>query len=199
MKLQLTSGDATALGKAVVAATGTNPAQQHLHCVQISQNENGVMFVATDSYVAHRVIVNNSETTVARELLVNGSELSKALVSVAKNAGKNGTITLATDYSGDIIITNGKDSITIEESGYRHYPALKSIIDGVTDIESNVSFNGDKLATVVKAATLVAGKDSLITFETMNTRKPARITADNGTLSFTGVVMPCRTMADSRR
>jgi hypothetical protein len=132
------------------------------------------------------------------DLVIDGVTFTSALLTAAKNTVKGGTVELSTTYDGVVNVCAGSVNAPCDIWDI-NAPLLDSILSNTADIEPGVLFNGTKLGDIVKAATLVAGKNGIITMATMNTRKPGKITADSETLSFLGVIMPCRSEVHSTR
>jgi hypothetical protein len=193
MKILLSATDAVTLGKVLALAVSDDKVKLHLRTVHISGDGAGtVSFTATDGYIAHRVIVETGvESMPDYDLVIDGVSFTSALTNAGKLAGKNGTVELSTSYDGVVNVSSGSVNVACDIWDIDP-PLLDSILSNTADIEAGVLFNGTKLGDIVKAATLVAGKNGIVTMETMNTRKPGKITADSDTLSFIGVIMPCR-------
>jgi hypothetical protein len=200
MEILLSATDAVTLGKVLALAVSNDKVKQHLRTVHISSDGAGtVSFTVTDGYIAHRVSVESGVESMPKyDLVIDGVTFTGALLTAAKNTVKNGTVELSTSYDGVVNVSSGSVNVACDIWDI-DAPLLESILSDTADIESGVLFNGAKLGDIVKAATLVAGKDGIITIETMNTRKPGKLTADSETLSFIGVIMPCRSKAYSSR
>jgi hypothetical protein len=196
MKILLSATDAVTLGKVLALAVSDDKYKLHLRTVRIASDGAGrISFTATDGYIAHRVgIVADTvdiESMPDYDLVIDGVSFTSALTNAGKLAGKNGTVELSTTYDGVVNVSSGSVNVACDIWDIDP-PLLDSILSNTADIEAGVLFNGTKLGDIVKAATLVAGKNGIVTMETMNTRKPGKITADSDTLSFIGVIMPCR-------
>jgi hypothetical protein len=200
MKILLSATNAVTLGKVLALAVSNDKVKLHLRTVRIASDGAGtVSFTVTDGYIAHRVSVESGvESMPEYDLVIDGATFTGALVNTGKLAGKNGTVELSTTYDGVVNVSSGSVNVACDIWDM-DTPPLGAILSDTADIEAGVLFNGTKLGDIVKAATLVAGKDGIITMATMNTRKPGKITADSGTLSFLGVIMPCRSEAHSTR
>jgi hypothetical protein len=203
MKLLLSATDAVTLGKVLALAVSDDKVREHLRTVHISSDGAGtVSFTATDGYIAHRVSVAadtvDIESMPKHDLVIYGVTFTSALTNAGKFAGKRGTVELSTTYDGVVNVCAGSVNVACDIWDI-DAPLLDSILSDTADIEAGVLFNGTKLGDIVKAATLVAGKNGIITMATMNTCKPGKITADSETLSFIGVIMPCRSEAYSTR
>jgi hypothetical protein len=203
MKILLSATNAVTLGKVLALAVSDDKYKLHLRTVRIASDGAGrISFTATDGYIAHRVgVVADTvdiESMPDYDLVIDGATFTGALVNTGKLAGKNGTVELSTNYNGVVNVSNGSVNVACDIWDM-DTPPLGAILSDTADIEAGVLFNGTKLGDIVKAATLVAGKNGIITMETMNTRKPGKLTADSETLSFLGVIMPCRSEAHSRR
>jgi hypothetical protein len=200
MKILLSATDAVTLGKVLALAVSDDKVKLHLRTVHIASDGAGtVSFTATDGYIAHRVSVESGvESMPDYALVIDGIVFIGALLMAAKNTVKGGTVELSTTYDGVVNVSAGSVNVACDIWDIDP-PLLDSILSDTADIEAGVLFNGTKLGDIVKAATLVAGKNGIITMATMNTRKPGKITADSDTLSFLGVIMPCRSEANSTR
>jgi hypothetical protein len=200
MKILLSATNAVTLGKVLALAVSNDKVKLHLRTVRIASDRAGtVSFTVTDGYIAHRVSVESGvESMPDYDLVIDGATFTGALVNTGKLAGKNGTVELSTNYNGVVNVSNGSVNVACDVWNI-DTPPLDAILSDTADIEAGVLFNGTKLGDIVKAATLVAGKNGIITMATMNTRKPGKITADSETLSFLGVIMPCRSESHSRR
>jgi hypothetical protein len=203
MKILLSATDTVTLGKVLALAVSDDKYKLHLRTVRIASDGAGtVSFTATDGYIAHRVSVVADTVDIEDmphyDLVIDGIMFVGALLTAAKNTVKRGTVELFTSYDGVVNVSSGSVNVACDIWDM-DTPPLGAILSDTADIEAGVLFNGTKLGDIVKAATLVAGKDGIITMETMNTRKPGKITADSETLSFLGVIMPCRSEVHSSR
>jgi len=200
MKLLLSATDTVTLGKVLALAVSNDKVKLHLRTVWIASDGAGtVSFTATDGYIAHRVSVESGvESMPDYDLVIDGIVFIGALLMAAKNTVKGGTVELSTTYDGVVNVSSGSVNVACDIWDI-DTPPLGAILSDTADIEAGVLFNGTKLGDIVKGATLVAGKNGIITMATMNTRKPGKITADSDTLSFIGVIMPCRSEAHSTR
>jgi hypothetical protein len=199
MKLLLSATDAATLGKVLALAISDDKVKLHLRTVRIASDGAGtISFTATDGYIAHRVSVESGvESMPDYDLVIDGIVFIGALLMAAKNTVKGGTVELSTTYDGVVNVSSGSVNVACDVWNI-DTPPLDSIIADTADIEAGVLFNGTKLGDIVKAATLVTGKNGIVTMSTMNTRKPGKLTADSDTLSFIGVIMPCRSETYAR-
>ena len=199
MKLQLNAAQAKTLSAALKAAISTEKGKYHLMSVQVATFEDHVTFTATDGYRCHRVTI---ETPVSEwlqaDFLLNGMPLVKELATAAK-AAKYREITISYDYGNTATISIGTDSHAAIDVIDMDFPPVDSIINAVSEVEFPAMFNGDYFADVMLAASAVANTNSKrtergVSIVSLNPRKCGRIesTSDDGKVTFTGVIMPCR-------
>lgn len=199
MKLQLTAAQAKTLSAALKAAISTEKGKYHLMTVQVATFEDHATFTATNGYIMHRVSIGTPVSEwLQGNFLLNGMPLVKELASAAK-AAKYREITLTYDYGNTAEISIGADSHAVIDVIDMDFPPVDSIINTISEVELPAMFNGDYFADVMAAASAVANTNSKrtergVTIVSLNPRKCGRIeaTSDDGKVTFTGVIMPCR-------
>lgn len=199
MKIELSSGSATNLFKAVDAARAKELTRLALTGIYWEYSDGVHTFTSTDSFRLHRVTINEPTTQYPLGMLLSG-DIVKAVQNCAKTIGKDGIVKLEIETMGDYpthCLVSGvvKDRTmfdTVVDTLNVEYPKLDSIINGATDIELPALFNGKYLGDLVNAATLWAGKNNTVTIESVHATKPSRVSSTNYVGVFCGVVMPSR-------
>ena len=199
MKLELSGGSATNLFKAVNAARATEPMRLALTGI-LWESSGGVhAFTATDSFRMHRITVKESSQQHSIEYVLSG-DVVKAVQNCAKSVGKDGKVTLETETMGDYnthclvsgVVKERVISQVVVETLNVEYPKCSSFFDGPTEIELPALFNGKYLGDLIDAATLWAGKNGVISVDSLHSGKPGRVGSTNFDGVFCGIIMPSR-------
>lgn len=199
MKIELPSGVAVNMFKALDKARASDKMRIALTSINWEISGGVHTFTTTDSYRLHTVSIPEPTATYSNSVILSGG-IVKAVQNCAKIAGKGSNIVLEINEKAgvkycDVHGTHVVGGIIHSDIVFclnSEFPQCASIIDGATDIELPALFNGKYLGDLIGAATLWAGKDSPITFESVHATKPSRIVSANDYGTFTGLVMPQR-------
>lgn len=206
MRIELSGAVAVSLAKSLDPARSKDAMRRHLTGVywEMPYGETPVnVFTTTDGYRLHRVTIGDAIAIdaglsgIAQSVTLSG-DVVKALVAMAKLAGKKGLVVLDSDDGKTVVtahMTEGYRSIVGSmnvETLYGDFPQCADIIARSNEIELPAFFNPKYLGDVIDAAGIWAGKDGLVRVDSLNVTKPGRIVSRNSSGTFTGVIMPAR-------
>lgn len=158
-------------------------------------SENGRhTFAATDGYRLHMVQVETGTGPSVRQEVVLSGDALKAVQTCAKATGKDGKVTLSVDsaeYTCEVsgLLLYGALARVRVQILVSEFPDVPQLLQQVSGEFSTAIFDGGFLSDMGKAADIWGGP---LVVESLDARRPARFTAENGAGVFTGILMPQR-------
>ena len=162
------------------------------------------VFTTTDGYRLHRVTIGDVVAVdaglsgIAQSVTLSG-DVIKAVLSMAKLAGKTGRVVLSSSDTGADVAAYTGNVGTVEMLGGVRVDSLSVEFANCVDIIARSSgtelpayFSPKYLGDVIDAAGVWAGKDGQVRVDSLHVAKPARIVSWNGAGTFTGIIMPQR-------